>query len=111
MPCTGDGTVGTRTPAWLFLNWAQTRQISIPTQYKPADVRQLAATIQEVESVGGSAKAVGSGWSYTDAAIDESVTHAIDISALNANLTGGDPTSSTSVIPFALQAALWPTEE
>jgi hypothetical protein len=109
MPCTDNGNVGSRIQPWIFLNWARTRQISVPTQFKPADVRQLAAAIQEVERVGGSAKAVGSAWSYTDAAIDESVTHVIDLSALNANLTGGDPTASTNVIPFALQTELRPT--
>ena len=111
MPCIGDGTVGTQTQPWLFLNWAGTRQISVSTQDKPADVRQLVAAIQEVERAGGSAKAVGSAWSYTDAAVDESVTHAIDISALNANLTGGDPTVPDNVIPFALKTALRPTPD
>ncbi len=81
----------------------------MPTRYRPVNVRQLAAAIREVERVGGSAKAAGSAWSYTDAAVDESVTHAIDISSLAANLTGGDPTATDNVIPFALQGALRPT--
>lgn len=95
--------------AWLFLNWARTRQISVPTVFRPTNVEQIAAAIQEVERVGGAVKAVGSGWSYSDAAVDESVTHVIDIGSLSANLTGGDPASTDTVIPFALRDTLRPS--
>ena len=108
MPCTGNGSSGIKVLAQFFQNWSGTRQVLIPTIFRPVNVQQIAAAIQEVERAGGAVKAVGSGWSYSDAAVDESVTHLMDLTSLNANLTGQNVTTPNTVIPFALQDNLWP---
>ncbi|HEX7025628.1 MAG TPA: D-arabinono-1,4-lactone oxidase [Gammaproteobacteria bacterium] len=102
MPCPGSSS-GSRTIAWLFRNWARTRSFSIPVKLQPTSLEEVVAGVQEVESGGGILKAMGSGWSYTDAAISPEVTHAMDTSSLKLVLSGSDPESRSTLIPFALK--------
>lgn len=102
MACSGDGSTGDRTQNWLFSNWARTRRLVVPTTYNPATVQQIVAAVQDAEREGGSLKAVGSGWSYSGVAVDESTTHVINTDLLT-GLVGGE-----SVIPIALKDELQP---
>ena len=104
MTCPGDNTTGARTVPWVFRNWAGTRSFLVPMLVSPTTRQQLVAAIQEVEKTGGSIKAVGSAWSYSDAAVDESVTHVIDTSHLMRQISG-----ASNVIPSALLPALQPS--
>jgi FAD binding domain/D-arabinono-1,4-lactone oxidase len=102
MPCPGDGSTGSRRSSWLFRNWGRTRSFSIPMQLQPSTVQEIVAGVEEVERTGGILKAIGSGWSYTDAAVTTEVTHVMDTSALSQILNGLDPDSTSSLIPFTL---------
>jgi hypothetical protein len=74
----------------------------VPLRTTPLSVEQIVAAVEDVERNGGVIKAIGSGWSYSDAAVTPEVTHLIDTSRLNRVLSGGDSSIVSAVIPFAL---------
>ena len=78
MPCTGDGSPGSRTAFPLLFNWSRQRVNTPPNLLRPASVAQIAAAVAQVESGGGVLRAVGSNWSYTEVALTREVTHVID---------------------------------
>lgn len=105
MPCPGSGSVGVPPAIRVFLNWARTFSHA-PTQFTPSTLPQLVATVQRAEAAASNLKAVGSGWSYTGAAVDGSVGMVVQTSALRRVLssTSGDPNLlTTGLIPFALR--------
>lgn len=105
MPCPDTGSVGVPPAFRVFLNWART--FSRPTtQFTPLTLPQLVATVQRAEAAASNLKAVGSGWSYTGAAVDNSVGMVVLTGALRRILssTSGDPNLlATGLIPFALR--------
>ena len=105
MPCTGDGSTGSRTAFPLLFNWSRQRVNTPPNLLRPASVAQIAAAVAQVESAGGVLRAVGSNWSYTEVALTREVTHVIDNSSLAAILNGTDATSTATLLPFALTDA------
>ena len=106
MPCSGDGSTGIRTERWLFENWARTQRVVVPVVYNPQSVRHIVAAVQAVERAQGTLKAIGSGWAYGGAAVDESTQHVIYTAQLDKILNGGDAADSSKVIPYALRADL-----
>ncbi len=107
MTCQGSGSTGAKTSNWLFENWAKTGRRVIPTVYNPANLEQLVAAVLDAEREGGSLKAMGSGWSYSGVAVDDSTTHVINTALLTGVLSGGAvSTSPTELLPFALKDAL-----
>ncbi|HWZ97056.1 MAG TPA: D-arabinono-1,4-lactone oxidase [Candidatus Dormibacteraeota bacterium] len=100
MTCPSNSSVASSSP-WLYLNWARTRPVLVPTLLKPNSKAELVTAVQQVEKSSGSVKAVGSSWSYSPAAVDESLTHVIDISMLNHHLPlAGE---KNSIVPSALK--------
>jgi len=93
MPCTGDGTTGLMAPMWAFENWSRTRRHVVPMRCQPTTVTQLVAAVQAAENASSVAKAVGSGWSYTDVAIGPDVRIGIDTDLLSMSLAI-EPTTS-----------------
>jgi len=102
VPCQGDGSTGVRTQSWLFENWARTERRVIPTTYNPTNPKEIVAAVLDAERAGGSLKAVGSGWSYSQVAVDDSTTHVINTNLLT-GLVGAE-----AVLPQALKAGLQP---
>jgi hypothetical protein len=105
MTCRGDGSTGSTIANWRFENWSRTRAHVVRVRHQPTNVRQLVAAVQAGESAGGVVKAIGSGWSYPDTAIAAEVTHAIDTEKLTAVLSGTNPASASTLLPFALNDA------
>lgn len=105
MPCTGDGSVGSRSFFPILFNWARTRVLTPPNMFTPTSVAQIAAAVASVEAGGGVLRAVGSNWSYTEVALTREVTHVIDLSRLSNILNGDDETSTDTLLPFALTDA------
>jgi hypothetical protein len=107
MACTGTGITGiVETQDWLFENWARTRQIVVPFVFNPRNVAEIVAGVQKVETAKGRLKAVGSQWSYSDVAVDDSTTHVINTEFLDNILSGGTALPPTSVLPYALKGSL-----
>jgi FAD/FMN-containing dehydrogenase len=102
MTCLGDGSTGDQQRNWRFSNWARTRSIVVPLRLQPLGAQQIAAAVDDIERNGGVLKAIGSGWSYSDAAVAPEVTHLIDNSRLDRLLNGRDASIADAVIPFAL---------
>ena len=102
MPCTGDGSFGTRSFFPILRNWARTRTLTPPNLLFPGSVQQIAAAVSAVETAGGVLRAVGSNWSYTEVALTRDVSHVLDLSSLSNILNGDDATDMTAVLPFAL---------
>jgi hypothetical protein len=105
MRCPGSGAVGELPTLGVFLNWARTFSRNT-TQYTPNTLPELVATVQRAEAALSNLKAVGSVWSYTGAAVDDSVGMVVQTSALRRVLssTSGDPNLlATGLIPFALR--------
>jgi FAD/FMN-containing dehydrogenase len=88
MTCQGTGSTGIKTANWLFENWAKTGRRVVPTVYSPANIEQLVAAVLDAEREGGSVKAIGSGWSYSGVAVDDSTTHVINTALLTGVLSG-----------------------
>jgi FAD/FMN-containing dehydrogenase len=106
MPCPGTGSLGALTSAWMFQNWSRTRLHAVPVAYRPMSVQELVACVQLAErDPQGVVRAVGTGWSYPDVAIAPEVTVAVQTDALNRVLSGTDPASMGTLIPFALNDA------
>jgi hypothetical protein len=116
MTCPGNGSRGTETPNWLFQNWARTKRWVVPIVFNPKNVHQVVAGVQKAESDGGTLKAMGSGWSYSDAALDGTTTHVMNTDGLNRVLNQhrvlNQPVAKPrkAVIPFALKDALQPRQ-
>ena len=103
MPCSGTGSPGVSTPMWVFENWSRTRSHTVPLVCRPANIEELVACVQLAENdPQGVVRAIGTGWSYPDVAIAPEVTVAVLTDALNRVLSGTDPTSIDTLIPFAL---------
>lgn len=105
MPCTGDGSFGTRALFPILRNWARTRTLLPANLLFPSSVRQIAAAVSAVEAAGGVLRAVGSNWSYTEVALTTDVSHVLDLSSLAGILNGDSVTSMDSLLPFALTDA------
>ncbi len=105
MPCTGDGSFGTRSFFPILRNWARTRTLTPPNLLFPTSVQQIAAAVSAVEAGGGVLRAVGSNWSYTEVALTRDVSHVLDLSALSNILNGDTVTDMSAVLPFALTDA------
>jgi|GEM_PF-2229245 len=108
MTCADDGTFGATTSPWHFENWSRTRAHDVATGARPTRVSHLVAAVVAAEQAGGVVRAIGSGWSYPDAAIAAEVTFAIETDLLDRVLTGTDVTSTATVLPFALSDAVRP---
>ena len=107
MACTGTGITGiVETQDWLFENWARTRQIVVPFVFNPRNVAEIVAGVQRVETAKGRLKAIGSQWSYSDVAVDDSTTHVMNTMFLEKILSGGTASPPTSVLPYALKDSL-----
>src|SRR5262245_56793555 len=107
MTCQGDGSTGVQTQNWLFKNWAGTYRRVIPTTFNPTSREQVVAGVQAAERAGGHLKAVGSQWSYSGVAVDDSTTHVMMTDGLQRVLS--PPTNPLeNIIPFALKAGLQP---
>jgi hypothetical protein len=104
MTCSGSGSTGIiTTENWLFENWARTRQILVPVVFNPTNVAEIVAGVLEVERARGTLKAIGSQWSYSDAAVDDSTGHVINTMLLDKVLSGSTALPPTAVLPFALK--------
>ncbi len=102
MTCPGDGSTGDRQSTWTFRNWARTRTFIVPLKLRPNTLQQIVACVEEAERSDAVLKAMGSGWSYSDAAVDSDATRVVDTSSLVRLLSGADPSSPTTLLPFAL---------
>lgn len=111
MTCPGDGSTGPQQASWLFRNWARTRSIVVPLRTRPTTLEQVVAGVTAAEDAGGVLKAMGSGWSYSDAAVTADVTRVMDTSSLSRVLTGTDPESRDTLLPFALNDRTRPLRE
>lgn len=105
MVCAGDGSVGPIQAPWQFENWARSTRFSVPARISPGTREQLVAAVQWAERGGRVLKAVGSGWSYPGTAVTPDVDDALDTRGLRAVLSGTDPDSSATLLPFALNDA------
>ena len=118
MPCPGLGP-GVLTTNWLFQRYSGTNQKLIPVVFTPSNVREVVAGVQTAESVGGFLKAIGSQWSYSDVAVDDTTTHVMNTEMLKALLSHSGTSKRrpvphqfpfTAVIPFALKDTLQPRQ-
>lgn len=104
MKCPGDRATLLSESQYLFQNYSHTRSHVVPTLFRPTKVTQLVAIVEEAENAAGVVKAIGSGWTFPDAAISAEVTVAINTDSLKTILSGTDETSMAQLIPFALNA-------
>lgn len=105
MPCPGDGSLGAAPASRTFVNWSRTFS-RLCTHFEPTSLAQLVAVVQRAEASSSNLKAVGSGWSYTGAAVDNSVAMVVRTDALRRVLSNrqGDPERlADGLIPFALR--------
>jgi hypothetical protein len=104
MSCSGNGSPGTKTHLWVFQNWSRTRTHTVPVAFRPGNVTELVAAVEAAErDPNGVVRAVGTGWSYPDVAIAPEVTAAIQTDDLKNVLSGTDPASMATLLPFALK--------
>jgi hypothetical protein len=102
--CSGDGSTGIKTANWLFENWARTLRVLVPAVYNPTTVSQIVAAVLDVEGRHETVKAIGSQWSYSGVAVDDSTQNVINTELLARRLNDADATKA--IIPFALRGDL-----
>lgn len=106
MTCSGRGSTGIITENWLFENWARTRRILVPVVFNPTGVAEIVAGVLEVERAKGTLKAMGSQWSYSDVAVDDTTGYVINTMQLKEVLSGSTAMPPIAVLPFALNKDL-----
>lgn len=118
MTCPGTGP-GIVTNNWLFQNYVRTNPKLVPTVFNPTNVGEVVSAVQAAESAGGFLKAVGSGWSYGDVAVDPTTTHVINTALLKKILSGTGGRSprplnpkfpAAKLVPYVLKDTLQPTK-
>jgi len=102
MPCNEGDERGRIRPFDFWQNWARTRHYTVPEIVEPTSLKELVNAVVKVERSGGTLKAMGSGWSYTDAAVSSEVTTLINTDSLNRILNGTSAEDESSIIPYAL---------
>lgn len=112
MPCPGPDP-GVVTTNWLFQRYSGTNPKRVPVTFSPSNVGEVVAGVRAAESVQGLLKAIGTGWSYSDVAVDDTTTHVMQTDLLKNVLSQSGPFKGlhthfpvSAVIPFALKSTL-----
>lgn len=105
MPCTDASGPGPLSPNRLWRNWAGTSVFRVPLTSRPTTRNELVNLVDLVERTGGFLKAAGTGWSYSDAAVDRDVTHLVATDGLARVFFAGRPIDGETALPDALTDA------